>query len=487
MIGGPHGESQATVVLAAAPHSPGSAYRGCRMPSLATLGPRDGSFERLEDESSTTASGTKPQMLLCSSVQSFAHAAVPCWLAVALAVWNVALTAPHAMAALRGLVNLVVASHDDVACHDAGAIVFDPTQRYFKGCDGAVWSQLAFCCAPDRPEPPWLLQEPLAGETERDCSLSLSWSTPAAHGSPVSMYTLREWRPPQASSEHGSGAAAAASEGTLLYSGPGLTCCVDHLVNHSAREPRWFTVTAHAVGGDSAPSSAVELQPAPRPVSLSAQDTGEGRCEMSEGDGLLIGFDRPTNRAGSSPANQVPPDEVERLLRFSAPVGPLQGRWRADDQLELRRIAGAGPSTDPWIQLLRVSMRPEGGVVVSPPAISLPSASTSPPVHVLNCFLEGFEAESVSSWFIESVDVSAYSVVVDESVVRSGRHSLRLEGGSSVNFDGLRAHLPASARPKHVSFWLRASAEGNVGYFTIGGSSIQVQAALRIPRHGPDP
>ena len=95
------------------------------------------------------------------------------------------------------------------------------------------------------------------------------------------------------------------------------------------------------------------------------------------------------------------------------------------------------------------------------------------------CFLEGFEAETVSSWAIESIDVSAYTVAVDTEVVRSGRHSLRLTGGSSVNFDGLRATLPSHARPRNIAFWLRTSAEGNVGYLTLGGISIQVCEPMR--------
>ena len=67
---------------------------------------------------------------------------------------------------------------------------------------------------------------------------------------------------------------------------------------------RWFSVTAHAVGGDSASSEAVELQPAPRPISFVADDYGDNACGMSEGDTLTITFDRPTNQAGGSPLNR---------------------------------------------------------------------------------------------------------------------------------------------------------------------------------------
>ena len=48
-----------------------------------------------------------------------------------------------------------------------------------------------------------------------------------------------------------------------------------------------------------------------------------------------------------------------------------------------------------------------------------------------------------------------------------------LEGGSSVDFDGLVTPLPEGARPRRVSFWVRAAHQANIGYFTLGGASTQ--------------
>ena len=199
---------------------------------------------------------------------------------------------------------------------------------------------------------------------------------------------------------------------------------------------------------------------------------------MSGGDAILLTFDRPTNRAQGSGVNlsTVTTSEIGNLLSFSTPVvGPLRGFWRRHDALELRSSPQAKPlAADPFMLDVTVTLKREGLLTVSSPAVSVPATGTSPPIKVRNCFLEGFEDHGMVAWAIESADASAYTVTVDESIVKSGQHSLRLVGGSSVNFDGLRAQLPAGARPSHVSFWLRTLARGNVGYFTLGGSSTEV-------------
>jgi hypothetical protein len=354
------------------------------------------------------------------------------------------------------------AADTDCTEREAGRIVFNPVSRHFQGCDGHAWSQLAFCCAPARPAPPRMSAQAVG------CELSLSWSPPAAHGSPVSEYSLAMHT-----------ADDAAAEGRTIYRGPSLSFCVGAVSSPGVH----FTVTAHAVGGDSAPSDAVELQAAPSPVLLEVLD--DGSCDFGHADVLRVHFDRPTSQPGAPSISNasgsaadggygVPPSQVRRLLRFSSPVGELVGRWAAPEILELKLRPGTqAPAVDPLLQRLNVSINGDGGVVVAPPALSKPATGTSPPLHVPGCFLEGFEAARLAAdWVIESEDVSAYSVTFDREVTHSGRHSLKLEGGSSINFDGLRGQLPAGSRPRQVSFWLRTSSRANAGYFTLGGNTI---------------
>jgi hypothetical protein len=357
-----------------------------------------------------------------------------------------------------------VATSTDAACTEAlaGTIRFDSASRRFQGCDGVGWSLLAFCCAPERPAPPRL-------SVSADCDLWLGWKPPRAHGSPVTSYSLVAATAP---SSH------AVAAPRVVYRGAQLGCCVADL---GARlNGVWFTVTAHAVGGDSEPSEPVQLQRAPAPVAFEAED--EGTCDLGTGDVLRVFFDQPTNRAGEGQHGErsvLGPETVERLLSFSSSVGALTGRWRSAEVLELRVAPGAPPSQhgDPLLQHLVVNVRPEGGVSVAPPALSLPASGGSPPLRVPSCFLEGFEAAQLgTAWVIESTDLSAYSVSLDEHVHRSGRHALRLEGGRSASFDGLRAQLPPNARPRHVAFWVRASAIGNLGYLSLGGGSLQSSA-----------
>ena len=396
----------------------------------------------------------------------------------------------------------------------AGSIRFMHDTKHFQGCDGTAWSDLAFCCAPEQPAPPRLSLPHADG-----CELWLSWQPSAAHGSPVSSYSLEmrmvgattptagNANSSSASGSIGSGsggggggaaaaAAAAADSGTsasatraapaVVYRGAALGACVAGL---GARlNGAWFSVTAHAVGGSSEPSESVQLNHAPKPIRFEAQD--DGTCDLGESDVLRVHFDRPTNRAsggvlvaangadavGSDASPQLSATAIRQLLHFSADPGELVGQWAGADVLELRVAPGSVlPDADPLLQQLVVSVRPEGGIVVAPPALSLPADGASPALHVPSCFLEGFEAPKLrNAWVIESVDVSAASgIVVDDGVVHSGRHALRFEGGRAVNFDGLRAQLPAGSRPSHVAFWLRTLHVGNVGYFALGGSSIE--------------
>ena len=138
-----------------------------------------------------------------------------------------------------------------------------------------------------------------------------------------------------------------------------------------------------------------------------------------------------------------------RLLSFSSSLGAVTGVWREADLLELRMAPGASALRDnPFTQHLTATTLPEGGLTVEKhdnhPALSLPSHATSPPLTVKGCFLEGFEgAQGMGSWVIESADAAAYTVLLDADVVHSGGHSLRLSGGSSMNFDGLSSKLPS--------------------------------------------
>ena len=440
---------------------------------------RQPSFEKLEDEQSQP----QPQ---------------PPWYARAVPVWLVALLVALDLLALSWFAlassssspavlpegshaggRAAVADHE-MTCTEAqaGAIRFNTVARRFQGCDGSAWSLLAFCCAPERPEPPRLLPPPAQAGANPECELWLSWHASVAHGSPVSAYSLSMRIEPAA------GAAEGAIAPRVVYRGPELGSCVAGL---GARlHGAWFSVTAHAVGGDSEPSEAVELQSAPTPVRLEAQD--DGSCAFDAEDVLRVHFDRPTNRAGEAAAlmsdaglttattgGELSAEAVRSLLNFSSAVGAIVGSWVQPDVLELRLPAGSDPpDQDPFLQGIVATVRPEGGIVVAPPATSLPASGVSPPLHVPRCFLDGFESDRLRNvWSIETVDVSAASVVFDAQVVRSGSRSLRFEGGRAVNFDGLRAQLPTGSRPSSVSFWLRPLAAGNVGYFTLGGGSIE--------------
>ena len=386
---------------------------------------------------------------------------------------------------------LYASSEENLDCTEsqAGAIRFDHTTRRFQGCDGVAWSLLAFCCAPGRPDPPRLMRTD-------DCELWLHWRAPAAHGSPISHYSLEMGAPMGV----GEMATAVAAARRTVYRGPALGSCVAGL---GARlNGALFTVTAHAVGGSSEPSEPVELQPAPSPVTFEAVD--DGSCSFGPADVLKVRFDRPTSRAGGEEVlrinphsvgmaralDDVSPEGVARLLRFSSAVGPLVGRWRNASLLELRMAThhaldadkARSSHSDPLLQHLVVSVRAEGNLAVAPPAISLPATGSSPPLVVPNCFLEGFETPQLGkAWVIESRDLAAYSVSFDtqSNVTRhSGRQSLRLSGGSSVEFDGLRARLPSGSKPRRVAFWVRAASKANAGYFTLGqhseaGGSIQ--------------
>ena len=320
---------------------------------------------------------------------------VPTWLLALLVAWAIMLTARQELMSqgMHTLRATTASAVQDVPCTEVttGTIVFDSVDRIFKGCDGNVWSQLAFCCAPDQPEPPRLWIDP--PDELRDCPVALRWDAPVAHGSPVSEYILRVTRGPPSlpagsDSVRRTTSGQTAADSSIVYRGERLGGCVSGLDPHSSH---WFTLTAHAVGGDSLPSEPVELLPAPAPTSLVAVEAdGEVPCQLSAGDALLIGFDRPTNCPGGSGANHsiVPSAEVERLLSFSIAVGPMHGRWVRNDLLELRPLAseaGGGNGvreSDPFMQGLRVTTRAQGGVQVLAPAISLPASGTSPPVEV---------------------------------------------------------------------------------------------------------
>ena len=53
------------------------------------------------------------------------------------------------------------------------------------------------------------------------------------------------------------------------------------------------------------------------------------------------------------------------MLHFSSPVGPLVGRWRQADLLELRMAPGAAAlEVNPFSQELTAITRPGGGIAV---------------------------------------------------------------------------------------------------------------------------
>ncbi len=404
----------------------------------------------------------------------------PCWLVAVFAALFAALVPP--MLQLSDVsVSLWKGGDGGSACTPAhaGAIYFSTAQKSFVGCDGSGWNRLAFCCAPSRPDPPSIaLAHPPGGGDGgggggegAECEIRLSWRSPAANGSPVTDFSLQVGLVERTSS--------------TVYRGPELTACVGGL---NASVSQWFSVRAHAAGGTSEPSRAVELQPAPSPLSFRVDDDGD--CELGPADEMRIAFDRPTDCAATLGASggggsgcaanaTLTPAQLRRLLGFSYPIGvPLSGHWRAPDLLVLRMAdAHARTVDDVFPQLCGVSLRRSGGLVVAPPALSLAAGGESPPLAVSNCLLEGFEGARGASigpaWFLEGDDVGAYTVAADERVKRSGRQSLRLRGGSAGGFDGLRSVLPPGSRPRRLSFWLRSETAANVGYLTLGGASIK--------------
>ena len=56
-------------------------------------------------------------------------------------------------------------------------------------------------------------------------------------------------------------------------------------------------------------------------------------------------------------------------------------------ELQLR---GAGPPSPPFAEV-RVRIKPEGLALVAPPGLSLAADSSSPPLKVPGCFVDGFE------------------------------------------------------------------------------------------------
>ncbi|EOD06101.1 hypothetical protein EMIHUDRAFT_453510 [Emiliania huxleyi CCMP1516] len=334
-------------------------------------------------------------------------------------------------------------SHGLCSSSERGMLRFDEESGAFIGCDGSAWSRLAFCCAPDQPEPPTLALAP-AGSSGSSNALHASWRPPAAHGSPV-------------------------------VSGERLECTVLGL---NASQPHFLWLA---------------LQPAPQPVALSALDDGDcafgigdalaplpperrsgGVTEAlnlsSSGDALVLQFDEPTNRP-LAVEGSLSAAAVERLLDFSPPAGR---------SLTLRHgnaTHGPGPARDVDLYLaearqVRVRIKPEGLALVAPPGLSLAADSSSPPLKVPGCFVDGFEVGELR-WYAEGSDPEAYNVSVDTASPHSGKHSLRIAGGSGGQFDGLSASLPgASGEPRGISFWLRTSVAGNVGYLALGGKSL---------------
>mmetsp|Transcript_17869 Transcript_17869/g.51762 ORF Transcript_17869/g.51762 Transcript_17869/m.51762 type:complete len:575 (-) Transcript_17869:258-1982(-) len=360
-------------------------------------------------------------------------------------------------------------SHGLCSSSERGMLRFDEESGAFIGCDGSAWSRLAFCCAPDQPEPPTLALAP-AGSSGSSNALHASWRPPAAHGSPVVSYSLFVSRePPAAAGE------PAAAEAEVACRGERLECTVLGL---NASQPHFLWLVAHAPGGSSPPSAAAALQPAPQPVALSALDDGD--CAFGIGDALVLQFDEPTNRP-LAVEGSLSAAAVERLLDFSPPVldsSGLLGAWdEAGRSLTLRHgnaTHGPGPARDVDLYLaeVRVRIKPEGLALVAPPGLSLAADSSSPPLKVPGCFVDGFEVGELR-WYAEGSDPEAYNVSVDTASPHSGKHSLRIAAGSGGQFDGLSASLPgASGEPRGISFWLRTSVAGNVGYLALGGESL---------------
>ncbi|KAL1495684.1 hypothetical protein AB1Y20_016547 [Prymnesium parvum] len=353
----------------------------------------------------------------------------------------------------------------------AGVVLFDTRTRTFFGCDGEQWSKLAYCCAPDAPAPPLLTLVAAGGGRGEACEggkqLLLSWDAPATHGSPIKEYSVQV-----------ATVDAPAAPPREVWRGSSLDCCIGGLESSRGLS---LSLIAHAVGGSSLPSAAVELQPAPQPVAFEVAD--DGSCSFTDADVLTLRFDRPTNRAASD--GSVGPAGIARLLNFTPPLGPMRGRWVSNDRLELRSASASAlssaASSAPFAYAaagLRVALRLEGGLTAAPPGRSLASAATSPVLSLPNCFIEGFEAESLqqtrgSKWFIEATDVSEYAVAIDAAVSHSGGRALRLAGGRGVYFDGLKSTLPTTSGPRRLSFYIRSATAANVGYLALGGNTVQ--------------
>jgi len=157
-------------------------------------------------------------------------------------------------------------SHGLCSSSERGMLRFDEESGAFIGCDGSAWSRLAFCCAPDQPEPPTLALAP-AGSSGSSNALHASWRPPAAHGSPVVSYSLFVSRePPAAAGE------PAAAEAEVACRGERLECTVLGL---NASQPHFLWLVAHAPGGSSPPSAAAA--PAGRRTPLPLPRSGGGR------------------------------------------------------------------------------------------------------------------------------------------------------------------------------------------------------------------
>ena len=157
-------------------------------------------------------------------------------------------------------------SHGLCSSSERGMLRFDEESGAFIGCDGSAWSRLAFCCAPDQPEPPTLALAP-AGSSGSSNALHASWRPPAAHGSPVVSYSLFVSRePPPAAGE------PAAAEAEVACRGERLECTVLGL---NASQPHFLWLVAHAPGGSSPPSAAAA--PAGRRTPLPRPRAGGGR------------------------------------------------------------------------------------------------------------------------------------------------------------------------------------------------------------------
>lgn len=145
-------------------------------------------------------------------------------------------------------------------------------------------------------------------------------------------------------------------------------------------------------------------------TALVADDPEDVDAVVSDGDLIILVFDRDTNRPDVSDTAAV-----DSLLVWTEPIGQAyHGIWKQDDRLNIRLddVTGAAPV----IGLTRVTLR-SGGNLRARDDASPPSTATSPPLS--------------GNWGIPPPDVKAFSQSAEQLLIRhvsATSLTYRLEG-----------------------------------------------------------